>query len=585
MIDRLLNVLPPVLANFVWTLPGVAARAPVLALAHDGFCLHGALLARRGKGLALLGTGTSRAVSFAAGLGEVLAQTGGRPRQAVLATVSALAALLDLPVEAEHPKPAREMEGLVRWELEPLMAEQIGLWNLGALLEGRGYLDADGRAAVVTELAQRHAEANALGARGGQPPIRFGEAALALGLVRREQVEECLALQTQLQNIDDQVVCAWAPRGLTADRGRALWLAAGMGMAVQSRWIEACQRHGLRLEAIVPLAGAGFPLAPATGAVVEAHSAQVLVARLREGRPERLASRPLEGQAPLAVLRSLLSDLLEPDDKAIHLFAPRPDGAALGEALAAEFGRPVPALPAGVAATSAAAPWLPALVGVARQILRPEEASMPRLPGAEPLPPPLRRPQIWAVMGGAAFVLLVAGYELSAWGRMAWMQRQLSELTGAKSKREQETARAEEHKRQARELTAQVNKLKQEERLAQSELEFYRSELGGRGQFVSGALKALAEAVSSEVVVDALVESSWFTLSVNAWSLSQSAAYRFAKDVAASLAPWRFEVRDIQVKAQAGRKGRAGYAVQFKLMRPAPVSEAVAPQAPQGKNP
>ena len=235
MTTGLFNKLPPAFADFIWALPGIAGRAPVLALAHDGFSLHGALVTRQGKGMTVTDVTVSRAVSFAAALGEVVEGLnrmpgGGRSRRAVLATVSAVPALLDLPVEADIPKPARDMLGMVRWEMEPLMAEQIGLWSLGALLQGRGYLDHASRAAVAEECVRRQREAGVQGVRGSPPPVRFGETALALGRVRREQVEECLALQTQLQSIDDQVLCAWAARGLaapgeSAGSGRSLWLA------------------------------------------------------------------------------------------------------------------------------------------------------------------------------------------------------------------------------------------------------------------------------------------------------------------------------------------------------------------------
>lgn len=572
MISSLLNILPTALADFVWALPGVAARAPVLVLAHDGFRLHGALIVRQGKELAVIGSGTSQAVSFSAAVGEVLAQTGGRPQQAVLATITAIPALLDLPVEADRPKPSREMLGLVRWELEPLMAEQIGLWNLGELLQGRGHLDDEGRAAVVDELARRQAEASSVGTRGGQPPARFGEVALVLGLVRHEQIEECLALQTQLQGIDDQVICAWAPRGLPVEGARSLWLAAGLGLAVQSRWIEACRRHGLRLEAIVPLVGASLPLCPPNGVLVEVHGTQVLVARLRDGRPERLACRMLRSSMPLDVLRGMLTELLEPDDKAITLFATHSQAGTLGELLSAEFGRPVHMPETGVQA-KAASPWLPALLGAARQILRHDQQLLPLLQGTEPLPPPAKRPQTWVVAGTLALMLLVVGYETTAWGRMLWMQRQLNELAGTQSHRAQEIARAEENKKIAMELLVQTGNLKREGLAANAELDFYRSDLDGRVQFVMSTLKALSEAVSSEVVVDALIETSWFELSVNAWSLSQSAGYRFAKDVASALAPWRFDVVNLKVKAQTGRSGQAGYSVQFSLVRATPGTE------------
>lgn len=584
MIDRMLKVLPPRLADFVWALPGVAERTPVLALAHDGFELHAALMARRGAQLVVLGGGHSRAVAFAAAVREVVAQVteqaDERPRRAVLATACAIAALLELPVEDDTPKPAREMLGLVRWELEPLMAEHIALWTLGALLEGRGCIDAGARAQIARQVSLRQSEAT--GVRNGQPTARFGEVAIELGFARREHVEECLALQSQLQSMDDQVVCAWAPRGKTTEGGRSLWLAAGLGLAAQSRWADACQRQGLRLEGITPLAGASLAVCPPEAVVMEAHANQLLVARLREGRPVRLMLRPRGEQAPQAALASMLTELLEPDDKLIYLQAP----AAWASGLAADLGQRVahPVSPLWEALEGDARPvnaqpltGIPggtALLAAAREVLLAGVAMLPRLPGSEPPPPPLKRPQTWVVVGAAALALLAGGYELSAWARMLWLRDKVSALTNTKSAKERDSAQVNEARRKAAELLTQAEKLKQQTAAAQAQLRFYRDELGGRGAFIATLLDQTPAVIGPEVVLDSLSEDKWFELSVNGWAVSQSAAYRFAKDAGQALSRWGFEVRDIHVKTQSGRSGLLGYALQFRLVRVQPAENA-----------
>lgn len=564
--------LPKPLHDFIWSLPVLADRAPMLVIVHDGAALTGIVVVRKGKNWIAIGSGRSTAASLAAAVGDVLSQCGVPVRRAVLACSGAVTALVDLPIEADQPKPAREMLGLVRWELEPLMAEQMAAWNLGAVLQARGYIDDQGRTTLADEQVRRQ------GGGGGASP-RFGEIAIELGLAQREQVEECLAAQAQLQSFDDHVVCAWADLGTPGEGGRSLWLTSGIGLAAQQRWVDACSRHGVRLDAILALAGAGLiAQEPArdSGVCVELTASHAAVMRLRSGRPERLAIRTVSGSDDAGTLEGMLADCLLPDDDTIWAFVPRPDAQQICDALAHVTGRRIentasdPSKRLSSDAHPAVQAWLPFLLGMVRSQTNKEGRILPRLPAAEPLPPPFKRPQTWAFAGLLMLSLGISAYEVAAMLRQQWMQGEVSELAGIKARNERQVEKAAEDKRQADLLLKQVDQHKVEQQAAQQALDFYRNELGGRREFLSTTIAVLPEAVSSEVMLESVEETRWFELSVKAWSISQSAAYRLAKDLASSLNAWKFEVNDLQVKAQAGRSGQEGYSLQFRLVRAAP---------------
>lgn len=576
----LIERLPKSWHDFIWSLPFLDDRAPVLVIVHDGVALTGAAVVRKGKQWRIAGSGRSSAASFSAAVGDVLGQCAVRVQKAILVCGSTVSALVDLPIEADQPKPAREMLGLVRWELEPLMAEQAAAWNLGAVLMARGHIDQQGRQLLVEEQARRQS-----GGSGASP--RFGEIAIDLGLVQREQIEECLAAQSQLQSLDDHVVCAWSDQGVPSEGGRSLWLAGGIGLAVQQRWIDACARHDVRLETIVPLAGAGFlahSATPEAGVYVELTANTASVLRLRGGSPERLAVRPVSGERAVDVLHGMLADFLLPDDTVIRAFVPRPDAAQICEALHQATGRridvPKPVTDGGAAQEMhpAVSAWLPLLTAVVHSNRVAGGRVLPSLPAAEPLPPPIRRPQTWAMAGAVLLTVCVSSYEVIAAVRQKWMQNEVAELSGLKARNEQQVLKAAEDKRKATALVQEVEKIKAEHQAAQQALDFYRKDLGGRREFLHTTMKVLPEVVSSEVVLESVEEVRWFELSVKAWSISQSAAYRFAKDMTAGLGDWRFEVHDLQVKAQSGRAGQEGYGLQFRLVRASAASAATTPQ-------
>ncbi len=235
----------------------------LLVLHHDGFVLEGVVVHAGLTGQEIQASGSSRAIDWVTAVGEVLEQikTAGikkPPKKAILVTASAMSALIDLPVNPERPRAPEQMREMVRWELEPLFAQQHERWCIGSLLMGRGYLEQEKRAEVMSEVLARNAASN------NRMTVRFGEVAQGLGFVTRTHIDECLSLQERLIQLDDEACCGWAAQKLPEDfeiddeAPRYPWLATGIGDNLRKLWVKACQRHKLFLQAIYPSLGVGF---------------------------------------------------------------------------------------------------------------------------------------------------------------------------------------------------------------------------------------------------------------------------------------------------------------------------------------
>lgn len=555
---------PDLLHGFLDVLPGMAERGPLLALAHDGFSLEGYLYQQQRGKTVLLAQAQSRALNFAAAVADVLGQLPQRPRRAVLASVSATLALLDLPVDVDHPRPAKEMLNLVRWEMEPLLAEQIHAWTIGNLLIGRGIV---ARADIERLLDEQTARR-----RAGDTP-RLGELAVQAELAKREQVEECIALQSQLLSQDEQIVCAWSPQAMASQPGgRSLWLAAAMDLTVQARWVAACEKLGLRLQAIVPLTGSSLPSLPEkSGLVLETSAVGSALFRLGNGRPLEFSSQSHGHRDTREVIETLLAERLTPGDREVTFHAYTEDALALGAALGEHFSRPIVTSPAPHPGRLAFAAWN------ARYALG-KGALLAKLPGSEPPPPPLKRPQTWTVLSAAALLLLIGGYEAAAYARQQSTMKEIRALIAQKEQlatRNNTVAADKQRAKQARDalVTTQT-----EVDALRAELDFHQNELGGRGEFVATVLAALSNTVGPEVRVESVAESSWFELEIIAWSLSQAAGYRFARDLTEALEKWHLAAGDVDIREQPGGEGMPGYNVKFMLSRgpaltTAPVAE------------
>ena len=322
----------------------------VLVFHHDGFTLAGALVHAGIVGGSVTTEGWSRAVDFSTAVGEVLSQVraaGVRrpPRHAVLVSASAIAALVDLPVDPQRPRPPAQMSELVRWELEPLFTQSTERWSIGALLMGRGYLDAPTRSDVMAEALSRNAAANQ------RITARFGEVAVSLGHVRREQNDACLALQERLVQLDEDLVCGWWPQRLEPDDEdggdrRHSWFVSGIGDGLRRHWVRAFERNGIFLDTIYPALGAGFQ-STAGGAgrerlYVDVQQEQFVVMRGRPGalRAYRVESLVDGGVNPAQVCGLCLEEL-RPDLEEILVNAPSADVGALRQSIADASKRPV----------------------------------------------------------------------------------------------------------------------------------------------------------------------------------------------------------------------------------------------------
>lgn len=550
---RLLQLLPP-----------LARREPILVFIHDGWRLQGLLLDPR-RDYALLTRASSEALQFAHAVDDIVTMLGHVPTRAVLATPTCILTLLDLPLPSA-PSSA-DMLGLVRWELEPLHAEQAPLWCLGNILVGRGTLTREQRQALVTELAERRAGV------GTFTPLRLGELAVEWGYAEREDIEAALAQQQQLVMPDEHVVCAWMATGATPASGPEVgtpgWLASAIGLTLLGRWVAACERHDIRLEGIVPLSGTVAICAPPpSGLLLELHATAVTLTRHNAGRVVSQVQRTPGDHELLTVALDVLHEHLLPTDRELCWLATVPAATELAESLALATDRVLkPLSPDPVHEIAMAA---------AR---RAADASLvlPLITGSEPPPPLWQRFEVWVTVACLVLIVVMGGYEAMAVWRQQWLEHDARTLHATVAQISQSKARLAQGQDEARKADSEREKIEGEVTALKAELDFYERQLGQRQQFVMQTLTALAGSANAEVLVESLDETSWFEFDIKAWAMSQEGAYRFARDLALALEPWHMQVSDITLKDKPGRTGQAGFDVSFQLLRKAPtVTSAVA---------
>lgn len=549
----------------------------LLAIASDGCNAAGAVI-RAGDGtrLEIEAVATSRALKFEAVAEELVAglkeQGVSLPRQAIVVTAGMMPAVLELPAAAGKPLSSAQMLEMIRWELEPLFAQQIGLWSTGSLLFGRGYLSDVQRLELLE--AHQSAQSASRGKGGRLAAARIGELAIEKGFVTREQVEECLALQEELQMTDADMLIAWHGETVgSPGAGQSAWLCACLAPAVRTRWVEAVERLGLRLLGFYALAGASAPLAALSHWPVglELHPLLGVAYRMKDGAVGAVNYRQFTAKPlTLGEALSLASPLLRPDDRQMGVVAGKGWEPALAERLHAELRRDVQVFDHRLASVPEDCPVSSALLaalagGAAHALGVAPPASAVRLPGSPPPPPVYRRPLAWAMAAAAALLIAAGGFELSQFMERRALTARHGELLGRQ--RILEEAQREVESLRSAETAARQELNRVQEELAGLDLRrrFYEQSLDRRGPFMESLLGALIERVNDELLLESVAETGWQQVEVQGFSLNPEAVYRYARALAKALESFGVKLGDLDTGEAQGPMGLMGYRFSFLL--------------------
>jgi len=536
----------------------LANAKPILACETDGFILKAAIATKKADSIEIVAIGESKATSFKEAVADILAQAQQQklalPNQAILVSPSVVPALLDLPVDPEKPRADKEMFELVRWEMEPLLAQQIGIWSIGAILLGRGNISENQRQEIALK-------AKTAGIRAG---VRFGELAVEFGFVSRQEIDEALELQVLLQEVGQEIECAWCLGATEDEQQPPVWLASAVSRGVRDRWATAFDSNGVSLNWMYPTIGAST-LALSGEAlgepVLEIHQNQVACITANEKGISGLRMVTFAGDT-LAV-----SDCIEVSHELMrhHMKTIWADGLVADKSdvlqqLEERLERNLSVLVSPKTGVSAA------LAGaVERVFVSAKNEFIAPVRAKPPAPPIYKQPRNIIIFIVSLLFLLPLGCELSFYlTRDEKMQEEAALI--------QKLAKIES----ASQLIGGKNA---SAKTAQQRLDMIESKLIGaekgtavlqyswsaRQQFVEGLLNRLESSVNEDVVIDFVDESEKNGVFIRAWSLSEESAQQFIQKMAMPINGWSLTVKDQSVQFARGRLGLDGFTVMLSL--------------------
>jgi len=556
-----------------------------LIFVFNGFQWSAAVASASADGVTLEAVASSNTTDYRAAIAQLVEklkdQIGRLPKQTSFVHSGVISALLDLPVDAAAARPPQQMQELIRWELENFVADYNDLWTLGAVLSGRGYLDNQQRHDAAVELELRRAAGHGL--------IRYGEIVIELGSATREQVDECLLLQEKIISHDENMICGWKLQPIVDDDGNEShsWLCCGMSEQKRQQWFSAFKQQGIHLQWLYPLHLVSLPLVvkhldgDAHGLVLEQHPEQWVSYRVLNGRVAGMRVEASRNEILTSdACANMMSEQLRPGILKIFIYsnAGEGDSGTLQAQLAARLDREVISLKVDKSGDSTVDNHaLVALESIAYATLgRNQGESLVKVEAQEPPPPFYKRVDFWRYATPAILILLVLVIEVRGQWQLMDYQRQLVDLNV-------------EYK-QKMALNGKVSAMNNEFSQAQKKLEEQRRNLAdlnrknalftdvllARSELIPQLLRAVAQSVDDEVVIDKLFEPRRSTspgFHIQAWSASNTGASNFTRRFDENVRGLSFKVRDVDIRANSGRyPDMFGYSVDFWLV-PLPPAE------------
>jgi hypothetical protein len=562
------------LKSILHHLPFVGDKSSILVCETDGFHLRGAVISRHAKQLKVDFSAQSDAIDYQDAVKDVvtrLREQGWQGREAVLLTPAVFSSVIELPIPANQPRSALQMQELIRWELEPLMIQHAATWSFGQLLLAKGYLTE----AQVTEVLDSQKGKHKKGLGSGHGAIysfkRYGDFAIELGYVNQAQVDECIARQAWLRADSEEYSCGWAVQSAKklenvnnqAEAATSSWLVSGANTGLIRQWEAAFLAQKIVLSDVFPLVACTAELAPAQDEILLLESAYGFVAALRM-HSGVVTAVDVQKRPMLAELDACLESyhhLITPEINQLWLSAPYDSLDLLTQQLSEMIGREVHVLPTNNAQISAG------VFAVAGKLLKVSATS--NIAGVSvrgPKPSLFKRVEVRAIAASLLLLLIIGMLEATLYVRKELAQSEHTKTLTAKKEFDALVAKA-----QAK--VDAVNKLKEDIKNKTESLnnenvrfDFFSSELVIRTVFVQRLLDGLSNSVTEEVVINAINETPNFGIRVSAWALTEKAAQQFIQSYKNATAPLGMELQDPIVRSQTGRLGLFGYDIQFRLV-------------------
>ncbi len=550
---------------------------PLLVLFSDGFGLLATVVDKQEGEVTIVASARSNISEPVTALVEVLGRLsvsfGKLPREAILLHAHAVPSILELAIENIETLESHKVQELVRWEMESTFADLVPHDNLGWLMIGLGYITEQQRDVLVKQLT---AEKNESGKK-----VRIGDLAISQDYINRNQLEECLKVQDQMQLQDQRIKCGWSSIN---EASKTYWIATAISESIHQQWVSAVQTVSAKgvlgkaqLKSIYPYIGAGssqlFHIYSNDKVyILELHRPYLALNIYRKGLLLECLVLECSSDTPqLNDVETLINNADIPEGTDIYTTVTHSDRSALREELETlslfsfkHLEREV-TIPTQLTGDVSSAEAI-MIFGATFNYFSKSHQIMTPVQGANPPPPLYLRP----LAKVAAMVLVLACVIGAIEGGLAWKLDKIeTKLTSVKDK-VQLQQKIKKDLSKSKKAQVKLDNLKLEYESLVELKKLMETVLVSRNNFMNEFLDMVILNMNDNLIIDSIIEQQWNIFVINGWSVDQTSVEYFSQGLSRDLRNWDMEITENPSELGRSDNGLSGYKFRFVIKKVKP---------------
>jgi len=546
----------------------------LLIIESRGFGIKAYVVERRGDEVELIGYADNNIMESSAALVDIVAQLKrdgcSVPTKALLVSGAVTSALLPLPIEGDRKLSDKQMQELVRWELEPLFTESIGHWTIGGLLIACGYLKEPERKQLLEELGEQKER---MAGRGGRSPARFGELAIRAGFVTKEQLDECLSVHEKNQLADPTIDCSWSDESIASEDQGGLWLCSAINAQVRNEWLAVFSEHKIFLEGIYSQHHSAVTQLPE-----HKHEQLLLVINISlvtliqvknnhivVSKQHRCSDYALEASDIIQLVSDYVADGAVDEETVEKVYYsgyhPRINDFVeeLNDSLSCQFLNLDGVLDVNNVVND---PFSgdAAIMGAARHhFYKFSSQQLSSLHGTPPPPPWYKQPKLQVAAAVAVVILGISGNEAYYVYERVSTESEVQQNGLAVEKIDSINAKINSENTEYNRLMLEKKKLQEKLSMLSKRQSGLNTILLRRQQFLVDLLPLFSRSINDLIIIHRIDETSWYQFNVSGWSVDQLSIDEFNQKLTDELEAWDMQIVDNSSQEEKGYSGIDGY--------------------------
>ncbi len=503
------------------------------------------------------------------------------PKKGLLLTDFNLVSGVSVPSDALDVSNDAQIDQLVRWDMESLVSEKAPLLtSIGRILTCKGYIDDQQRDLILDEIKSNE---ESVSGPVGLGKKRFGEIAIEKGILNGEELEECVAIQSDINTLllDNEIDFSY--RKVKSNMEESSCITCTMSAPLRDMWISAFGDNDIQILSISPKSLTAlnpFKVSPDSDnkkrIFLEIDSAKAIIFSTNGSEISEFKCLDFQSTPLVDEIVDLINEFDLTDYKDIFFHYPTKENGQFIEDLqnivhldfydvteirADNFQIDETAMSINIRNCAAS-------IGLAYEYFSTElEGFIPTLEGHPP-PPPIYKNYKFQVSGMAViFMVLILSFEMYSIRYASNSQVKIDNLNTEAVINEDRNEKLEKRNSEIKIALTELEELERKKKTLEESKKVIESVLISRQKFIQSFLLSITQSAPDNLILLNIEETSWYEMKLTGWSSNQNSIEDFNRGLSNALSIWDLNIVDNKSRFSTDMFDSQGYKFEFLIAK------------------